>query len=66
MSKQSSISITIELTPDEARHINQNMVRKAHNGCASISDVVLSCVREMIRDDIEAHGVEAAARQVGA
>ncbi|KXJ56565.1 MAG: hypothetical protein AXW12_00600 [Thalassospira sp. Nap_22] len=59
-------SVVVELTEDEARYIDSNMVRKGHDGCASISDVCLSCVREMIRDDKEAHDIEAAARQVGA
>lgn len=59
-------SITVEITEAEARYINSNMVRKGRDGCASISEVCASCVREMIRDDKEAHDIEAVARQVGA
>ncbi len=58
--------VTIELTEAEARYINAKMVRKGRHGCASISDVLLSNAREMIAADMEEHGIEAAARAVGA
>lgn len=66
MSSQSTVPVTFELTADEARYINQHMARIAPSGCASIGDVAQSCVREMIASDMEAHNIEAAARQVGA
>lgn len=66
MSNQTTVPVTIELSADEARYINQHMARIAPKGCASIGDVAQSCVREMIAADMEAHSIEAAARQVGA
>ncbi|MDG4721176.1 hypothetical protein [Thalassospira aquimaris] len=66
MSNTATVPVTFELSYEEAAYINQNMARIAPKGCASIGDVALSCVREMIASDMEAHNIEAAARQVGA
>lgn len=58
--------VTVNLTAEQARYIDRNMVRKGQDGCLSITEVCQSCIEEMIASDMEAHDIEAAARQVGA